>query len=102
MASTITARENALPAGDYGYIMEGDTLCPLRVIGRRGWIWTRVLRFKVFRGIEAKRVRTRDIIDVAEANALLAFKADPTAALSMKGEQQRPLEPSPSRVDWSS
>jgi hypothetical protein len=78
---------NALPPGDYGYIMEGDTLCPLRVIGRRGWIWTRVLRFKVFRGMEAKRVRTRDIIDVAEANALLAFKADPTAALSMKGDK---------------
>lgn len=81
----MTARDPALPAGDYGYLMEGDTLCPLRVIGRRGWIWTRVLRFRVFHGVEAKRVRTRDIIDVAEANALLAFKADPTAVLSMEG-----------------
>lgn len=78
-----------LPPGDYAYIMEGDYFCPCRIIGKRGRIWTRVLRFKVYDGSEAKTVRTKRLIEVDDANGLIAFKEDPMAVLHMTGEEAK-------------
>lgn len=76
----------ALPPGDYGYVDHGGYFCPVRVIGRRGLIWSRVALFKPFAGTAVKRVLNRKIVGVEEGNSLLAFRKDPMAVIHMTGD----------------
>lgn len=78
--------DRTLPPGDYGYVQYKGCFCPVRVVGRRGLLWTRVALFKPYDGTKAMRVLTRRIIGVEDGNALLAFKADPLAVLHMTGD----------------
>lgn len=80
--------ERELPPGDYGYVNYGGYFCPVRVIGQRGLIWSRVVLFKPFDGTKVKRVLTRNIVGIEEGNSLLAFKDDPMAVLHMTGEER--------------
>jgi hypothetical protein len=75
-----------LPPGDYAYLVKSDRVLPCVVVGKRGRWHTTVLAFEPFRGTTRRRVRTRHLVEIEEANRLHAFRNDPMAVLHMVGE----------------